>query len=234
MVAVVIPTLNSEATLVEVLAALVPAAADGVVKEVIIADAGSTDATATIADDAGCRWVPVSGGRGAQLAAGAAAVRRGTWLMFLEPDSILESGWHHEVAGFVERAERAARADTIAGRFRYAVDELGWQARAKEWWACTRSIVFGIGYANQGLILSRRLYDTLGGHRPLEVLADADFIRRVGRRRIVHLGIRAESRHVAGRSAPGLGARLRGVLRPMLFWLRVPPPLIGRLCGTVR
>ncbi|AXS39529.1 glycosyltransferase [Breoghania sp. L-A4] len=234
MFAVVIPTRNSEATLVEVLAALVPAAADGIVREVIVADAGSTDATEAIADGAGCRWVVVSGGRGGQLAAGAAAAKRGTWLMFLEPDCILEAGWHHEVAGFVERAERSARADTVAGRFRYAVDELGWTARLKEWWACTRSIVFGIGYANQGLVLSRQLYDRLGGHRPLEVMADADFVRRLGRRRIVHLGVRAETRSVAREAERGFGAALRAALRPMLFWLRVPSPLIGRLCGTSR
>ena len=53
MISVVIPALNAERTLPSTLTALVPAAVDGVVREVIVADGGSTDHTRQIADHAG-------------------------------------------------------------------------------------------------------------------------------------------------------------------------------------
>jgi len=48
MITVVIPTLNAEATLGPTLAALVPAAVDGLIREVIVIDGGSTDRTSDI------------------------------------------------------------------------------------------------------------------------------------------------------------------------------------------
>ena len=55
MLSVVIATENAERILLPTLAALVPGATAGIVREVIVADAGSSDATAMIADAAGCR-----------------------------------------------------------------------------------------------------------------------------------------------------------------------------------
>ena len=56
MISVIIPTFNSEIALAQTLAALVSAAADGVVREVIVVDAGSSDHTHKVADAAGCEW----------------------------------------------------------------------------------------------------------------------------------------------------------------------------------
>ena len=57
MISAVIVTLNDEARLKATLAALTAPAIDGFVREVIVADAGSTDATLAIADEAGARIV---------------------------------------------------------------------------------------------------------------------------------------------------------------------------------
>ncbi|MCC7186898.1 MAG: hypothetical protein IT185_11690, partial [Acidobacteria bacterium] len=54
MLTVVIPTENQERALVATLASLVPGATAGVIREVIVADAGSGDDTARVADIAGC------------------------------------------------------------------------------------------------------------------------------------------------------------------------------------
>jgi len=54
---VIIPTHNSAAQLSRALAPLAPAAMGGFVKEVIVADAGSTDATLALAEDSGCEIV---------------------------------------------------------------------------------------------------------------------------------------------------------------------------------
>ena len=56
MLSVIIPTLNCERVLVPTLASLVSGAAAGTVRDVIIADGGSGDATRDVADLAGrCR-----------------------------------------------------------------------------------------------------------------------------------------------------------------------------------
>ena len=65
MISVIIATNESEQLLVPTLAALVPGAMAGIVREVIVADAGSRDGTAAVADVAGCRCV-VTPGRSAR------------------------------------------------------------------------------------------------------------------------------------------------------------------------
>ena len=49
MISVVVPTLNAEAGLAASLTSLVPAAVEGLVREVIVVDGGSTDGTAAAA-----------------------------------------------------------------------------------------------------------------------------------------------------------------------------------------
>ncbi|MDJ0930305.1 glycosyltransferase [Breoghania sp.] len=214
MFSVVIPTHNNEATLVETLAALVPATAEGVVREVIVADAGSSDLTEEIADAAGCRWVRETGAYGARLAAGVQAASRGEWLLFLEPDTVLDPDWFWEVSKFVERAEWLGRGDTQAACFRAAGDELGLKARLGEGmaWICAR--ILGIGREQQGLLLSRRFYAKLGGHKTTSVLAHADLVRRIGRRRMTHLPVCAVRRTVPDADGLFLASPVHGAVSP--------------------
>jgi hypothetical protein len=92
MITVVLPTHNSAARLVHVLPLLVPAAVDGLVKAVVFADGGSTDATLAIAEDSGARVVTASGDAGARLAAGCAAVRS-AWILALGEALDLPAAW---------------------------------------------------------------------------------------------------------------------------------------------
>ena len=84
MISVVIATLNDERTLGETLGALVPAAVDALVREVIVVDAGSTDHTLEIADDAGARIFKASESGVARIARGC-DLARGDWLLILDP-----------------------------------------------------------------------------------------------------------------------------------------------------
>ena len=87
MLSVVIATHESERALLPTLAALVPGAAAGIVREVLIADAGSRDATAEVADAAGCRLLISPGSRGARPKA-ASVIPPASWLLFLEPGMV--------------------------------------------------------------------------------------------------------------------------------------------------
>jgi len=96
MITVVLPTHDSAARLVHVLPLLVPAAVDGLVKAVVFADAGSTDATLDIAEDSGARVVTVQGDAGTRLAAGCAAAK-GAWILALGEDLTLPDAWRVHV-----------------------------------------------------------------------------------------------------------------------------------------
>lgn len=96
MITVVLPTRDSAARLVHVLPLLVPAAVDGLVKAVVFADAGSTDATLAIAEDSGARVVKATGDAGARLAAGCAAAWS-AWILALGEDLVLPEGWRTPV-----------------------------------------------------------------------------------------------------------------------------------------
>ena len=114
MISVVIPTLNAEECLASTLAALVPATVDDLVREVIVADGGSTDRTL----HRGCRRSrdrPLRGGAG-EAADGGREKARFPWLLFLHADTALEPGWHAEAKSFIDTVE-AQRASPAAAAF---------------------------------------------------------------------------------------------------------------------
>ena len=102
MISVVIATQDDERTLGQTLAALVPAAVDGLVREVILADGGSTDHTLAIAEDAGARVVPCQGAAEARLLEGCKAARA-EWLLILEVSAPAPRGWESAAGRHIER-----------------------------------------------------------------------------------------------------------------------------------
>lgn len=189
MISVVIPTLNAEATLPRCLASLVTGAVDGIVREVIVADGGSSDATARIVDQAGARWLSSERGRGQQVASGL-ALARSDWFLVLHADTVLESGWELEAAQFIERVECGRRAESAAV-FRYALDDAGTAPRLLETLVNARSRLVSLPYGDQGLLISRRLYEEIGGFKSIPIMEDVDIVRRIGRRRLTVLRSRA-------------------------------------------
>src|SRR5262245_66524332 len=101
MLSVVIPTHESERDLVRTLAILVAGAAAGVVREVIVADAGSQDATAEVADYAGCRLLVSQDSVGARMRA-AAASASAPWLMFHNTGNMIDATWDDDNVCFVD------------------------------------------------------------------------------------------------------------------------------------
>ena len=75
MLSVIIPTEGAEHPAVATLAALIPGAAAGVVREVLLVDRGGNGVIERVADVAGCRYLAFEGSRAAALAAGARQAR---------------------------------------------------------------------------------------------------------------------------------------------------------------
>jgi glycosyltransferase involved in cell wall biosynthesis len=160
MITVVIPTLDSERSLVPTLAALVQGSAEGLVREVLLADAGSRDGTHAIADAAGCEIVPGPSDEGSRLAAAAGAAR-GDWILFLEPGAVLEEIWTREVGVFIAGKDSPTNR---AATFRLAVDAEGPAARIRETLAAIRLALLGRPRPEQGLLIAKNYYRSLGGH----------------------------------------------------------------------
>jgi glycosyltransferase involved in cell wall biosynthesis len=184
MLTAIIATNESERTLVPTLAALVPAATAALLSEVIVADAGSRDATAEVADVAGCRFMNSQESLGARLKA-AARSSRTPWLMFLRAGCVPEPGWiaatdrFMQAADLLDGAERAAvfRPPSAADLLRPGLSEVI---------ALLRVALGGGPKPEQGLLIARRFYDALGGH-PDGADAEAAMLRKLGRRRVAML-----------------------------------------------
>ena len=229
MISVVIPTLNAGQTLGPSLAALVPAVVEGLVQEAIIADGGSSDETLAIADAAGARVVNATRGRGSQLQAGASAAR-GDWLLFLHADTLLESGWEIEAEKFMKDVA-AGRRPQAAAAFRFALDDRGAKPRLLERLVGLRCLLFALPFGDQGLLVSRSLYAKLGGFRPVPLMEDIDFVRRLRRRERVMLRSRAVTSAARYRHDGYFLRPLRNLLCLGLYYLRVPPRVLTRLYG---
>ena len=184
MISIIIPTLDAAAQLARALPPLVPAVAEGLVRELIVSDGGSTDATLAIADGVGARIVEGPKGRGRQLIAGA-ALARSDWLLFLHADTALDDGWSREAARFMSASASRAAA------FRFAFDDETKAARRATWWVGVRCGVLALPYGDQGLLISRSLYDGIGGYKDLPLMEDVDIVRRIGRARLSILNTRA-------------------------------------------
>lgn len=224
MLSVVIPTLNAAATLGATLAALRAGEGEPRDGDIVVADGGSTDATRALAERAGARVVAAPRGRGPQLAAGAAAAR-GDWLLFLHADTVLEQGWMRAAHDFM----RGPASGERAAAFTFALDDSSAAARRLERlvaWRCAR---LGLPYGDQGLLIARAFYDRIGGYRPLPLMEDVDLTRRIGRRRIAVLPVRALTSAERWRRDGWIARSARNLACLGLYYAGVPPRLIARI-----
>jgi rSAM/selenodomain-associated transferase 2 len=139
--------------------------------EVILADGGSTDATVAIATARGVRVISAPRGRAAQMNA-AAALAGGDPLVFLHADSRLPP----------DAAATLGRADplVVGGNFDLRFDGDDRFARLLgSWYRVQRRL--GVYYGDSTLWVRREAFAALGGFRPLAIMEDYDFVRRLER-----------------------------------------------------
>jgi glycosyltransferase involved in cell wall biosynthesis len=152
MITVLIETLNDEVALAHALAALVPAATEGIVREVVVIDKGSTDGTLIVADAAGCSILD-AGAVAGDPRRHAAERAKGDWLLFLAPSMTLAPGWQAEAMAFVDRAMVTGRGLTAVGRVDRGRLVSGWRSRLSGLWRWLSA-----GRPGGGLLVSKRAW----------------------------------------------------------------------------
>jgi len=165
---VIIPTLDAGPALPACLAALFEGVQAGLIREVILSDGGSRDETRAIAEAAGAVIVTGAPSRGGQLQRGV-AVAGGAWLLVLHADTELPEGW----AGAV----RARMEQGGAATFRLRFDAGGMAARLVAGWANLRTVLFGLPYGDQALLVSQRDYEAAGGYEDIPLMEDVALAR---------------------------------------------------------
>lgn len=170
MLVIIIPTYNAEAHLPRLLAQLAGS-------RTIVSDGGSVDATLGAALRGGALLAVGARGRGAQLRLGARLAllsgAPGDWFLFLHADSQLPEGWRNVVD----------RAMTHGGPryFRFRADADGILARFMDRMVALRCAALGLPYGDQGLLISRDLYERLGGYADMALFEDVEMVERIRR-----------------------------------------------------
>ena len=166
-ISVIIPTLNVERSLSTCLAALMEGLDAGLIRELIVSDGGSDDATRFVAEEWGAQIVEGDPSRGGQLRRGCAKASA-DWLLVLHADTQLEPGWTGPVIAHLKGQK--------AGWFQLRFDSNGFAAGFVAGWANLRSRI-GLPYGDQGLLLPRSLYQSVGGYPDQPLMEDVAIAR---------------------------------------------------------
>ncbi len=184
---IIIPALNAAEDLPLCLASLMPGLSADLVREVILVDGNSSDATRVIAEDAGARIISTDRReRAHQLRLGGEAAR-GAWLLFLHADTALSRDWAERVHAHIDQRADKAASFTLAFRSDHPMAR---RVAARANWRARR---LGLPYGDQGLLISRQLYDAIGGYRDTPFMEDVEIVRALGRARLAHLSAQART-----------------------------------------
>ncbi len=160
-VSILIPTINEEARIATAVEQALAAGGH----EVLVIDAGSTDRTCQLAEQAGAAIWQSEPGRARQQNLGAHHAQ-GDVLLFLHADTFL-------AAGAVQQITAALADDRVQwGAFEQCLDASAWIYRCIEYGNGLRVRCRGIAYGDQGIWLRRTFFERLGGFANVPLLED--------------------------------------------------------------
>ena len=178
-ISVIIPTLNAATSLPACLAHLYEGMSAGLIKEVMLADGGSTDATQKIGRKWGAEIVDCPKGRGNQLAH-AIQQAKGEWYFIVHADTRIEGDWPNVIRHHINTSKDAAY-----GRLRFDSSNIGGLVTAA--WANFRSRFLGLPYGDQTLLISRTLYSQIGGYAAIPLMEDVEIAQKLrGKKRALN------------------------------------------------
>jgi rSAM/selenodomain-associated transferase 2 len=219
-VSVIIPTLDEADRLAPLVRGLQqqPELAD-----IIVVDGSSDDGTPALAKTLGTRLLCSERGRGQQLRAGA-MLASGEILLFLHADSVFPANGLAAICAALDRDQRVP-----GGNFLVVFDgESGFARWLTGFYAWLRR--FALYYGDSGIFVRRAVYEAIGGFKPIPLMEDYDFVRRLERAgptiRIDAPPLVSSSRKFAGRHPVAIFWGWTVV--HILYWLSVAPERIAR------
>ena len=224
-IGVVIPALNAEKTICTTIDSVLKFSGEFDI-EILIVDGGSTDKTVYLAKTYGIKVLTSKPNRGQQLALGASMVP-GNWIFFLHSDTTLLDDWNSGVTEFLDSFE----AKSSAGYFLLKFDDESSKAKRLEKFVKWRSKLFGLPYGDQGLLISRSLYEKIGGFRPMLIMEDVDIIRRLKKRRTKRINAHLETSAIRFKRNGYLFRSIRNLFCLVLYYTGVPPKFIRIIYG---
>ena len=151
--------------------------------------------------------------------------------MFLHADTVLDDGWDRKAADFI-RGVDIGESPPAAAAFRFKLDDKGFAPRTLEGLVRARCAILRLPYGDQGLLISRQLFNEVGGYKALPIMEDVDLVRRLGRNRIVILNADATTSAARYRREGYVARTLRNSACLALYGAGLPIATIQRIYGT--
>jgi hypothetical protein len=152
MLTAVVEAGNDPAPLVRTLGSLVPAVAEGIIRDGFVMAATPDAELEAVADAAGCTLVT---GKAREILHRALQDARGDYFLFLAAGSVLEPGWWIEAAGFVQNSRSGVGPGHAA--FAWSSHGTGLRARLTEIARRGMVAITGRPHPGQAVILRRSI-----------------------------------------------------------------------------
>jgi rSAM/selenodomain-associated transferase 2 len=214
---IIIPTLNEELMIAEVLKRI------GTGVEIIVVDGGSTDKTREIAQELGAKIIiSKNKGRAVQMNLGA-KIARGDILLFLHGDTLLPPNYQELIINTL------SQSGIIAGAFELKITGEEKSLRLVEKLVNWRSHFFSLPYGDQGIFLKASVFEDLGGFPDLPIMEDFELIQRL--KKIGKIGIVAAAVTTSGRRWQKLGVWKTTLINQLVilgYYLQISPQILKK------
>lgn len=218
-ISVIIPCLNEERNLAE----LLPLLTRHSELEVIVVDGGSSDQSCQIAEDAGCILLNSSKGRGRQMNIGA-SIAKHRYFLFLHADTRLPEGFIRAICHTLETPGIAG------GAFQLSTDVRDPRLGFICFWANIRSKILSLPYGDQAIFTLSSCFHRVGGFPEIEIMEDYIFVRRL--RTIGKIVTLSEKVITSGRRWQKLGIIRTTLINQLVvlgFMLGIHPSHLARM-----
>lgn len=168
-ISVVVPVLNEEACLPDLLLRLRQSVSPTV--EVLLVDGGSTDQTVALAEQAGFSVTQGGRGRARQMNLGA-TLASGDILLFLHADNILPGGWQQTLT-------KQLIHPVCWGRFDVRIQGKSAMLPVIASFMNLRSRLTGIATGDQAMFMTRKAFQAVGGFPDQALMEDIEMSKRL-------------------------------------------------------
>ena len=170
MLSIILPVLNEEDSLPDVLGKLQILRQHG--HEVIVVDGGSRDNSLMLAQQAADKVIVSQPGRALQMNNGA-ELATGDILLFLHADTTLPEG--------VDRILSAIEGDKLWGRFDVRLSGKSFIFRVIEAMMNSRSRITSVATGDQAIFVKRNLFEQVGGYPEIALMEDIAISKQLRR-----------------------------------------------------